>query len=135
MLSTAPVSPPRASESVDRFAAATYEYSYEAGWQWLPYLFILPYADACAKSPYCAPRYKCDVGGLCLNHSSADSYDRNYTDNFTSTWGGEVVMDDNGTWHMYAASFGHDKALGSWLSDSRVIHSTAAAPQGMLSTL
>ena len=42
----------------------------------------------------------------------------------------KVVRADDGSWHMYAASFGHDAGLGSWLSNSRVIHSMSSAPEG-----
>ena len=31
---------------------------------------------------------------------------------------------------MYAASFGDNAGLGSWLSNSRVVHGVAQAPQG-----
>ena len=40
------------------------------------------------------------------------------------------MEDDDGRWHMYAASFGNNKALGSWLSNSRVVHGVAAHPEG-----
>ena len=78
------------------------------------------------------PAYACGVGGLCLNHSAAvqSAGARSYADNFTSTWGGEAVQADDDSWHMYAASFGHDAALGSWLSDSRVIHAVSEHPEG-----
>ena len=73
------------------------------------------------------PAYACGAGGLCLNHTRAAGA-RGYADNFTSTWGGEAVQADDGSYHMYAASFGHDEALGSWLSNSRVVVSPRAAP-------
>jgi hypothetical protein len=71
--------------------------------------------------------FACGVGGLCLNHTAASAAvgGAPYTDNFTSSWGGEAVEGDDGQFHMYAASFGQDKALGSWLSNSRVVASQA----------
>ena len=78
--------------------------------------------------------YACGVGGLCLNHTHArasiGSAEPNYSDNFTSTWGGDAVQADDGSYHMYAASFGKDEALGSWLANSRVVHAIAQRPQG-----
>ena len=64
-----------------------------------------------------------------LNHSNASGAG-GYQDQFTASWGGEVVQSDDGKWHMYAASFGHNAGLGSWLSNSRVVHAVAAAPRG-----
>ena len=40
------------------------------------------------------------------------------------------MQSDDGRYHMYAASFGHDAALGSWLSNSRVVHAVAQIPEG-----
>jgi hypothetical protein len=59
--------------------------------------------------------YGCGEGGLCLNHTAAAAATgsgTSYADNFTASWGGEVVRGDNDTdWHMYAASFGQDSTL------------------------
>jgi hypothetical protein len=76
--------------------------------------------------------FACGRGGLCLNHSagSAATGGAPYADNFTSSWGGEAVQDDQGNFHMYAASFGQDKALGSWLTNSRVVHAVSKTPFG-----
>jgi hypothetical protein len=74
--------------------------------------------------------YKCGSGGLCLNHTKA-SGDYNFSTTFTASWGGEAVRGDNDTdWHIYAASFDNDRGLGSWLSNSRVVHGVASSPTG-----
>ena len=76
--------------------------------------------------------YACGVGGLCLNHTEASAAvgGARYSDFFTSSWGGEAVEGDDGKYHMFAASFGNDEALGSWLSNSRVVHAVADRPMG-----
>ena len=64
----------------------------------------------------------CIRGGLCLNNTQSKSSTTGYNTTFTSSWGGGSVQDDQGNWHMYAASFGNNKDLKSWLTDSRVVH-------------
>lgn len=75
------------------------------------------------------PAYDCDTGSLCLNNSAATGTG-GYTDHFTSTWGGEVVESDDHKFHIFAASFGNNDALGSWLENSRVVHGVADFPKG-----
>jgi hypothetical protein len=66
--------------------------------------------------------YACGEGGLCLHGEL----------NFTSSWGGGAVRADDGSWHVYAASFARDTTLSAWLSLSRVVHgrSEAGRPEG-----
>lgn len=47
-----------------------------------------------------------------------------------STWGGSVLVDDYGTWHMWAARMVGHCGIGSWLSNSEIVHATANSPTG-----
>jgi hypothetical protein len=47
-----------------------------------------------------------------------------------STWGGSVLVDDYGTWHMWAARMVGNCGIGSWLSNSEIVHATANSPTG-----
>jgi hypothetical protein len=47
-----------------------------------------------------------------------------------TTWGGSVVRGDEGDYHLYAAAFGLGCNLGSWHSNSFVMHGVASAPAG-----
>eukprot|EP00937_MAST-01D_sp_MAST-1D-sp2_P001284 g1284.t1 len=68
--------------------------------------------------------YACGRGGLCMHGEGPEG-------GFESSWGGEAVRADDGSWHIYAASFAGNTTLGSWLSKSRVVHaSSATGPAG-----
>ena len=43
----------------------------------------------------------------------------------TSSWGGAVVRDDEGSYHMYNAEFVHHTPVGMWKDASRVTHAKA----------
>ena len=47
-----------------------------------------------------------------------------------SSWGGNPVRDTAGTWHLFAAAMTLRCNLGSWVSNSEVIHATAGSPVG-----
>jgi hypothetical protein len=57
---------------------------------------------------------RCGSGGLCLDGAAQGR--------FTSTWGGEAVRADDGSYHMFAAAFDNNSTLSSWLQQSRVVH-------------
>ena len=44
----------------------------------------------------------------------------------TSSWGGSVLLDENGTYHMFAAEMTDSVGIKSWRSNSRVGKNTAA---------
>ena len=44
----------------------------------------------------------------------------------TSSWGGSVLLDENGTYHMFAAEMTNSVGIKSWRSNSRVGEKTAA---------
>lgn len=44
----------------------------------------------------------------------------------TSSWGGSVLLDENGTYHMFAAEMINSVGIKSWRSNSRVVHATTA---------
>ena len=47
------------------------------------------------------------------------------------TWGGNVLEDDDGRFHLYAAGFGTgDCGLAEWLTNSDVIHAVSGSPDG-----
>lgn len=75
--------------------------------------------------------YMCGKGGLCLNDTHiTPNLSSNAT--VTSTWGGEAIPDDQNPphWHLYAAGFSHNLNLGSWLTDSIVVHASSPNPFG-----
>ena len=45
----------------------------------------------------------------------------------TSSWGGSVLLDEAGTYHMFAAEMTNSVGIKSWRSNSRVVHATAAS--------
>jgi hypothetical protein len=47
-----------------------------------------------------------------------------------STWGGSVLVDETGTWHMWAARMTNNCGIGAWLSNSEVVHAFADSPTG-----
>ena len=54
-----------------------------------------------------------------------------YSNASLQTWGGNVIEDDEGGFHLYAVGFGtYGCGLGHWLTNSDVIHATAASPEG-----
>ena len=57
-------------------------------------------------------------GGLCLVNGSA-------------TWGGSVVQDDDGDFHMFAAMMTCNETLQAWLTNSVVLHAVSSGrPEG-----
>ena len=62
--------------------------------------------------------YQCGRGGLCLVNGSA-------------TWGGSVVQDDDGDFHMFAAMMTCNDTLQAWLTNSVVLHAVSSGrPEG-----
>ena len=47
-----------------------------------------------------------------------------------SSWGGSVVQDDDGMFHMYAAEMIGGCGIDYWEPNSRVVHAVAADPAG-----
>ena len=45
-----------------------------------------------------------------------------------SSWGGSVILGDDGLYHMYAAEMGGFCGINVWLSNSIVVHATSADP-------
>ena len=48
----------------------------------------------------------------------------------TSSWGGSVLLDEAGTYHMFAAEMTNSVGIKSWRSNSRVVHATAKPSAG-----
>lgn len=71
--------------------------------------------ETCQRIVFGASR-RCGQGGLCLAGQQG----------FTSTWGGEAVRADDGSYHIYAAGFDHNSSLSAWLHQSRVVHGRSA---------
>ena len=47
-----------------------------------------------------------------------------------SSWGGGVVRDDEGVWHLWVSEFAFGCGLSSWLNNSRIVHATSLSPTG-----
>eukprot|EP00040_Diaphanoeca_grandis_P023003 m.124543 g.124543 ORF g.124543 m.124543 type:complete len:368 (-) comp29065_c0_seq5:585-1688(-) len=47
-----------------------------------------------------------------------------------TSWGGSVVMDDNGRYNMFVAVFANHSGLGKWTSTSEIMHAVADTPDG-----
>jgi hypothetical protein len=48
-----------------------------------------------------------------------------------SSWGGSVISDDAGTWHMFLSVFADNAGLKSWQSKSEIVHAVADSPGGV----
>jgi len=48
----------------------------------------------------------------------------------TSSWGGSIVQDDDGSWHMFVAEMSDNCGLGAWTTNSQVVHAVADGPLG-----
>ena len=70
--------------------------------------------------------WKCGEGGLCAIHETPEAK----FDNMTTSWGGGVVSDGKGKYHMFAAGMRDTCPLSTWLTNSIVVHATATSPQG-----
>jgi len=47
-----------------------------------------------------------------------------------SSWGGNINMDTNGTWHLFAAEMGGHCGLQTWGGNSRCVRATSKDPEG-----
>ncbi len=47
-----------------------------------------------------------------------------------ASWGGSVIEDDNGQFHMFAAVFSNHTGLGRWRSNSEILHLLSSTPDG-----
>eukprot|EP01065_Artemidia_motanka_P045791 TRINITY_DN6799_c1_g2_i1.p1 TRINITY_DN6799_c1_g2~~TRINITY_DN6799_c1_g2_i1.p1 ORF type:complete len:412 (+),score=91.51 TRINITY_DN6799_c1_g2_i1:99-1238(+) len=66
------------------------------------------------------PGYACGSGGLCMRGEL----------NNVASWGGDIVLGDDGKYHMYAAMFPGNLTLNSWLYDGRIGHAVSDRPEG-----
>jgi len=80
----------------------------------------------------CDPAWgKADCSELQLLPSpAAPAYPPPKLFNVTSSWGGSVVRDDDGKYHMFVSEFAEDCGLKSWATNSMIVHAVADAPQG-----
>jgi len=53
-----------------------------------------------------------------------------YYNTTLSSWGGSVIVDDNGLFHMFAAAMTEECGLDQWTTNSEVIHATSSSPTG-----
>jgi len=57
-----------------------------------------------------------------------------YMNESLTSWGGNVILGDDGLYHLFAAAFGGAGPgpcpLGAWTTNSEVIHATASSPIG-----
>lgn len=47
-----------------------------------------------------------------------------------ASWGGSVIEDDGGQFHMFAAVFSNHTSLGKWRSNSEILHLLSSTPEG-----
>eukprot|EP00041_Stephanoeca_diplocostata_P033744 m.1122055 g.1122055 ORF g.1122055 m.1122055 type:complete len:297 (-) comp24401_c1_seq5:577-1467(-) len=47
-----------------------------------------------------------------------------------SSWGGSILQDDDGVFHMYAAEMLYDCGIDSWSTNSQVVHAVSSTPGG-----
>eukprot|EP01065_Artemidia_motanka_P032271 TRINITY_DN39295_c0_g1_i1.p1 TRINITY_DN39295_c0_g1~~TRINITY_DN39295_c0_g1_i1.p1 ORF type:complete len:479 (+),score=107.59 TRINITY_DN39295_c0_g1_i1:64-1437(+) len=102
-----------------------------------------PAPGQCADASQCGYNGKCvdkkcrcnkgwtgtGCGQLTLQPSPRDlGYQGNDGDKVVS-WGGSVLVGDDGTYHMYAAEIVGNCGMNVWLSNSRVIHATSPDPR------
>ena len=46
----------------------------------------------------------------------------------TTSWGGNILLGDDGVYHLYVSAMGGGEGLSSWGSNSQIDHATAADP-------
>ena len=44
---------------------------------------------------------------------------------YTSSWGGSVLLDDDGVYHMWASEMTFSTGIKAWLTNSRIVHAVA----------
>lgn len=81
----------------------------------------------------CTPQWRgaaCDeLSLLPASHSDPLGYRGHHTKGGRVTsWGGSVIIGDDGEYHMYAAQIEGNCGMNVWLSNSRVIHATSPDP-------
>eukprot|EP00659_Diplonema_papillatum_P015080 gene15080-23028_t len=67
--------------------------------------------------------WRCGEAALCLPDDGSEM-------DAIATWGGNVVKDDDGSYHMFAAMMSHDCPLKDWLTNSVVVHATSSNMAG-----
>ena len=88
-------------------------------------------ASGVAPSCKCKPQWKgamCDVFNFAAVVPSRGVGLRSLnatTGGQVSSWGGSVLVGDDGVFHMYAAEMAYGVGIKSWRSNSRVVHATA----------
>jgi len=105
---------------------------------------ILLYCIVCRS---CSTDEDCSLGGTCTsgsckcssNWKGTSCSELNVGVTYKSggyhvplhySWGGSVINDGTGTYHMFASEFINECGLMSWETNSQVIHATSSKPQG-----
>ena len=100
-----------------------------------------------SSASICSDDLDCSLNGLCsaghcrcavpwmgtscalLNRTEAPNRGIfGFSPNITSTWGGNVLRDDNGTFHLYASEI--DGGLTKFIDRSRVAHAVSSTIEG-----
>jgi len=100
----------------------------------------------CRNDEDCSLNGKCQVNGACrcraawkgrrcetlnvLPPSRSSGYRGTDDGHNTSSWGGAVLKDDAGTYHMWASEMTEHCGIGAWVQNSRIIHATSSSPAG-----
>lgn len=111
--------PPRLAEACESEADCSYFGSCVGGRCACRHQYIGSSCEAFAFAPLEAKR---GSSGLRTVNSS--------TGEQTSSWGGSVLLDEDGTYHMFAAEMTNAVGIKSWRSNSRVVHACRRRPGG-----
>jgi hypothetical protein len=113
-------------------------------------------AAAAGASSSCATDFECALNGVCVNSTCAcdAAWESAPGARFgcstlsllpasrgtglhtvddgrnTSSWGGSVLHDEAGLWHMFASEITEHCGISSWTYNSRVVHATSPSPTG-----
>ena len=88
-----------------------------------------------SKACVCAPQFtgaQCDIFNFAPLDTAggAPGYQHvNASDgSFVSSWGGSVLLGDDGKYHMWAAEMTQGTGIKAWITNSQIIHAVADAP-------
>jgi len=107
-------------------------------------IFILLWGSCCLG---CSTDSDCSLGGTCTGgtckcsstwrgdncaelNNGVTYKNGGYHVPLHYSWGGSVINDGTGTYHMFASEFVNECGLMSWETNSQVIHATSSKPEG-----
>lgn len=105
---------------------------------------IVVIAQSCSNDLDCSLNGVCTKGGTCKcdipwTGTTCDLLDvlptlpnsgYNGTQSGTSSWGGSIAQESDGSWHMFVSEMSDHCGLGAWTTNSQVVHATSDGPLG-----